>query len=43
MIPNNAFWDKAAKKYAAQPISDISAYEQTMERVVSHLTPQARV
>ena len=43
MKTSSTFWDKAATKYAAQPISDIAAYEQTLERVVSHLTPQARV
>lgn len=43
MKPDHTFWDKAAEKYAAQPISDITAYDQTMERVVSHLTPDTRV
>lgn len=32
-----AFWDKAARKYARSKISDIPAYEKTLERVRSHL------
>jgi len=43
MKPNSAFWDKIAEKYAAQPISDTESYEQTLERVTSHLSPGARV
>jgi len=31
------FWDKAAKKYAASPIKDISAYEDTLTRTRSYL------
>ncbi|MEM6409077.1 MAG: class I SAM-dependent methyltransferase [Pseudomonadota bacterium] len=36
-MTQTAFWDKIAPKYARQPIKDMSAYEQTMERVRSHL------
>ncbi|WP_366141800.1 class I SAM-dependent methyltransferase [uncultured Tateyamaria sp.] len=43
MKPNAQFWDKLAVKYAAQPISDPDAYEQTLERVVSYLKPTDRV
>ncbi len=43
MKPDSAFWDKIAAKYAAQPISDMASYNLTMERVASHLTPDARV
>jgi ubiquinone/menaquinone biosynthesis C-methylase UbiE len=43
MKSEHKFWDKAAAKYAARPISDMDAYEQTMERVAAHLTPEARV
>ncbi len=39
MTSNNAFWDKVADRYAAMPIGDQEAYEQTLERVAHHLTP----
>ncbi|WP_294621777.1 class I SAM-dependent methyltransferase [uncultured Roseovarius sp.] len=39
MTSNNAFWDKVANRYAAMPVGDQAAYEQTLERVASHLTP----
>lgn len=32
------FWDRAAPKYAAQPLADPSAYERTLERTRQHLT-----
>jgi ubiquinone/menaquinone biosynthesis C-methylase UbiE len=32
------FWDKMAAKYAASPISDMAAYEFTLERTRSYLT-----
>ena len=32
-----AFWDKAAKKYAASPIKDMTAYEDTLTRTRSFL------
>lgn len=35
-----AFWNKAAKKYAASPIKDIAAYEETLARTRSYLTAQ---
>ena len=38
-----AFWDKIAPKYARQPIKDMTAYEQTMERVRSHLAASDHV
>ncbi|MEL6464721.1 MAG: methyltransferase domain-containing protein [Pseudomonadota bacterium] len=43
MKVNPQFWDKVAVKYAAQPISNPEAYEQTLERVVSYLKPTDRV
>lgn len=43
MKPNAKFWDGLAAKYAAQPISDMQAYQQTLERVRSYLKPDARV
>jgi ubiquinone/menaquinone biosynthesis C-methylase UbiE len=35
-----AFWDKAAKKYAASPIKDIAAYEETLARTRHYLTAE---
>ncbi|MEM6371575.1 MAG: class I SAM-dependent methyltransferase [Pseudomonadota bacterium] len=37
------FWSKIAAKYAASPISDMPAYEATLDRVVAHLPKGARV
>ncbi|APX12746.1 class I SAM-dependent methyltransferase [Tateyamaria omphalii] len=37
------FWDGVAVKYAAQPVSDPDAYDQTLERVASYLKPTDRV
>lgn len=37
------FWNRAAARYASQPISDIPAYEATLDRVRSHLTPDDRM
>lgn len=31
------FWNKAARRYAERPISDMAAYELTMERTRAHL------
>ncbi len=33
------FWDGIAPKYAKQPIKDMTAYDQTMDRVRAYLTP----
>ncbi len=39
MMPNDAkFWDKIANKYAASPIKNMEAYNQTMDRTKSHLS-----
>ena len=32
-----AFWDKIAPRYAKSPISNLDAYEETLERTVQHL------
>lgn len=37
------FWDKAARKYAASRISNIPAYEATLDRVRQYLSPADRV
>jgi ubiquinone/menaquinone biosynthesis C-methylase UbiE len=33
------FWDRAARKYAASPISDTAGYERTLERTRHYLKP----
>ena len=38
-----AFWDRAATKYAAQPISDMTAYDATLARARTYLHPTDRV
>ena len=43
MTSESAFWDKIAKSYAAQPIKDMAAYEQTMDRTRAHLGKEDRV
>ena len=37
MISEAKFWDKAAAKYAADPIKDMEAYTYTLERTRSYL------
>jgi predicted TPR repeat methyltransferase len=37
------FWDKAAAKYAKSPISDMSGYLETLERIRTVLQPHHRV
>ncbi|MEM7075668.1 MAG: class I SAM-dependent methyltransferase [Pseudomonadota bacterium] len=37
------FWDRHAPGYAKRPISDMSAYEATLDRIRTYLTPDARV
>ena len=43
MKPNRDFWSKIAKKYAASPISNMDAYEATLDRVLVHMPKGARV
>lgn len=43
MTQNTKFWDKAAPKYAKSPIADQVAYEYTLGRTRSYLTPKDRV
>ena len=43
MIDAKTFWDKAAAKYARDPIRDMAAYEYTLERTRSYLTGQDNV
>lgn len=37
------FWDRAARKYAAAPISDLPGYEKTLTRVQGLLAPHLHV
>ncbi|WP_114009855.1 class I SAM-dependent methyltransferase [Cohaesibacter intestini] len=37
------FWDKLARRYAARPISNVEAYEQTLDRVRHYLSTDASV
>lgn len=43
MQPNPRFWTKIAGKYAARPINDMAAYDQTLSRIRAHLPSDARV
>ena len=38
MTNEAAFWDRIARKYAAQPIKNMAAYNQTLDHVRKHLT-----
>ena len=37
------FWDKAAAKYARAPISDMAAYQETLQKIRAVLRPEDRV
>ena len=43
MMNNAKFWDRAAAKYAKSPISDMQAYEFTLERTRSYMTQSDQV
>jgi ubiquinone/menaquinone biosynthesis C-methylase UbiE len=43
MTQHATFWDKAAPKYARSPIADQAAYEYTLGRTRTYLTPKDRV
>ena len=36
-VSDTQFWDRAARKYATSPISDIAGYERTLERTRHYL------
>ena len=38
-----AFWNRIARKYAADPITDIAGYEATLRRVQALLSPECEV
>jgi predicted TPR repeat methyltransferase len=42
-MTNTSFWDKAAPKYAKDPISDMTSYNETLERMRTILQPHNRV
>ena len=42
-MANAKFWDKAANKYAASPVKDIPAYEDTLDRTRHYLKPSDRL
>ena len=43
MIGAEAFWNKTARKYAASPVKDMAAYEDTLARTRAHLAATDRV
>lgn len=43
MTSDSKFWDKIADKYAASPIKNMGAYEQTMDRTRAYLTKESKV
>ncbi|WP_306155677.1 class I SAM-dependent methyltransferase [Roseovarius sp. MMSF_3281] len=43
MPSDTTFWDKIATRYAAMPIGNQAAYDQTLERVAAHLTSSDHV
>ncbi len=43
MHTDATFWNKIARKYATQPIADMSSYEHTLNRTRSYLPPEAQV
>jgi ubiquinone/menaquinone biosynthesis C-methylase UbiE len=43
MQQSAVFWDKAADKYAKSPIADLEAYNFTLSRTRSYLSPTDRV
>lgn len=43
MTQSAVFWDKAAPKYAKSAIADMAAYEYTLDRTRTYLTPKDKV
>ena len=43
MITSQKFWDKTAPKYAKQPVKNVTAYEETLNRTRDFLTPRDTV
>ncbi|MGH1412048.1 MAG: class I SAM-dependent methyltransferase [Pelagimonas sp.] len=42
-MKHDQFWDKIARKYASDPISNMPAYEATLARVRALITPEMQV
>jgi len=42
-MANATFWDKVANKYAASPVKDVPAYEDTLDRTRHYLKPSDRL
>jgi ubiquinone/menaquinone biosynthesis C-methylase UbiE len=42
-MANSTFWDKVANKYAASPVKDVPAYEDTLDRTRHYLKPSDRL
>ncbi len=42
-MQGTTFWNRIATKYAKQPVANLPAYEATLDRVRSYLTPQDKV
>lgn len=42
-MTDTAFWNRIARRYAAKPIGDMTNYDRTLARVVSHLSHEDRV
>jgi len=43
MPSDRKFWNKIARKYANDPIAAVAAYESTLERTASYLSPHQRI
>lgn len=43
MNPDAAFWDRIAAKYAARPVRNPTAYEETLAETIAHLGANDRV
>lgn len=43
MAAKAKFWDRVARKYAADPIADMAGYEATLKRVQSLISPEQTV
>lgn len=41
--PQAAFWNRIARRYAAMPMRNPQAWEETLARTARHLPPEARV
>ncbi|MDJ0629536.1 MAG: class I SAM-dependent methyltransferase [Rhodobacter sp.] len=43
LVSGTKFWDRIARKYAAQPVKNVAAYRATLDRVRSYLRPGDRM